>query len=295
MMVQNSGDALKAIVERFTPERLGTGGDRLANYKVLEGPANDPAVIIASYTGRMGAAIRVLRRRPSGEFDVAAESPENWALAGNDSQVRVEDLDFDGRPEVIVYFLGGRLSTGWILKWDGATLRNLTPTTKNGDRETSLVLSPAVYDLEHKGALSIVATRTVENIGPGQQARNPAYVYRLGASGYEMQRGILGIMGFRADVDPRGNLRPFRLVADSTPPWTLRVINGDREGKNRVAGASISINNREVLGSGDLDERTEFVTKVIPRLDNVNEMTATLAGMGESYITVLVEDSTKRS
>jgi len=215
-------DALmKPIVDRFVPERLGAAGDRLATYKVLEQSATGPVVLIAAYTSRMGAAVRVLRRGAGGDFDLAAESAENWALAGNDSQIRLEDLDFDGRPEAIVYFLGGRLSTGWIFKWDGTMLRNLTPTTRNNDREVSLLLSPAVYDLEHSGALSIVATRVIENIGPGQQARNPAYVYRLGASGYEMQKGILGIMGFRADVDPRGNIRPFRLVADSTPPWKI--------------------------------------------------------------------------
>ena len=109
-----------------------------------------------------------------------------------------------------------------------------------------------------------------------------------------MEKGILAVMGFRADVDPRGNQRAFSLVQDSTPPWSLRVINGDRSGKNRVTGATIRVNDQEVTGPWIVNERTEFTSTTIPSLATVNHLTATLTGPDEAFITVLVEDSTKR-
>jgi hypothetical protein len=289
--------ALQQVVDRFYPERLHPANDdeRHACFEVIETNQNkEPAIVIAAYTDRTTGAVRVLRHNASGAFEVAAENPDTWVLSGTDCGIRVEDLAFDGHQEAIVYFRGLRASSGWILKWDGSKLQSLTPTSSIGGRESSLLLGPIVYDLEHKGPLSVVAARVVEQLGPGQQARNPAFVYRLGPSGYQMEKGILGIMGFRADVDPRGNQRVFNFVQDSVPPWTIRVINGDRSGHNRVTGASISINEQEVIGPQDVNDRTEFTTKVLKALTNVNHMTATLSGPGEAFITVLIEDGTKR-
>jgi hypothetical protein len=298
LWAQSENVALRALVDRFYPaERLnpGSASERFACYQVLEAtPLGEPALVIAAYTDRSAGAIRVLRRNASGAFEVAGDNPAGWVLPGSDCRIRLEDLDFDGRQEALVYFLGLRASSGWILGWDGTTLVNLTPTRSEGARQSSLLLGPTVYDLEHNGSLRIVALREVERPGPGEQPRNPAFVYRLGPSGLQMEKGILAVMGFRADVDPRGNLRAFRLTQDSVPPWTLKVINGDRSGRNRVTGATLQLNNREVLGPREINEGTEFVTTVLPSLSTENHLTATLTGPDEAFIIVLIEDSTKR-
>jgi len=295
---QTPDTALRQLVDRFYPaERLNprNAEERYACYQVLETtPTGEPALVLAAYTDRSAGAVRVLRRNAGGTLEVAQDSPGTWVLPGTECQIRLLDLDFDGQQEAIVYFLGVRASPGWILKWDGTKLVSLTPTRFDGDRESSVLLSPTAYDLEHKGALLIIAAREIERPGPGQQPRSPAFVYRLGPSGYQMEKGILAVMGFRADVDPRGNQRAFRLVRDSFPPWTLRVINGDRTGHNRVTGASIRVNDQEVLGPQELNERTEFVTTVLTSLTTENHLTATLSGPDEAFITVLVGDSTKR-
>ena len=291
--------ALRQDVDQFYPaERLKTSSpsERYACYEVLERTqTGESSVVLAAYTDRAAGAIRVLRRTSGGMFEVAYDNPANWALPGTDCQVRLHDLDFDGRQEAIVYFLGVRASPGWIVQWDGSTLRNLTPTDPNGERLSSLLLSPAVYDLEHTGSLRVVAAREIERPGPREQPRNPAFVYRFGSSGYEMEKGILGVMGFRADVDPRGNQRSFRLVQDSLPPFTLRVINGDRSGRNRVSGATIRLNNVEVLGPAQVNERTQFSSTVLTALYTDNQLTATLESDNPAaFIIVLIEDSTKR-
>ncbi len=298
LFAQAPDPALQQVVDRFYPiDRLKPPNEdeRLSCYRVIERTAtNEPALVIAAYTDRTTGAIRVLRRTAGGTFEVAQDNPDTWVLRGTGCEMSSRDLDFDGRPEAIVYFLGGRAAPGWILKWDGTTLKNLTPTRTDNGRDTTLLLEPAVYDLEHKGSLRVIAASVIERPGPGERPRNPAFVYRLGPAGFEMEKGILAVMGFRADVDPRSNERAFRLVQGSEAPWTLRVINGDRAGGNRVTGASIRVNDQEIIGSQDLNSQTEFATATIPSLRTENHLTAVLKGAGEAYVTVLVEDSTPR-
>jgi hypothetical protein len=101
-------------------------------------------------------------------------------------------------------------------------------------------------------------------------------------------------MGFRADVDPSGNVRPFRLVQDSAPPYKMRVINGNRSGGNRVDGATIFVNDMAVLGPAEVNARTPFATTVLPPLVTANHVKATLTGAPDASIIVLIEDSTNR-
>jgi hypothetical protein len=260
-----------------------------------EAAGTEPSFVLAAYAGQSSGAVRVLRRNAAGALDVAFDAPAEWALPGAPRcAIRLHDVDGDGEQEAFVYFQGVRGSVAWIFKWDGAALTSLTPTATAGGRASSLLLSPVLYDLEHRGTPRLVAARSIEMLPPGQRARDAALVYRLGAGGYEVEKSILAIMGFRADVDPSGNLRSFRLVQDSTPPFRLRVINGDRAGNNRVAGATIFVNDQAVIGPQEVNTRTEFTTIVLPPLAVTNHVKATLTGPPDASIIVLVEDSTNR-
>jgi hypothetical protein len=290
--------ALQQVVDGFYPvDRLKPAdtSERYSCFQVLGStPANEPSVIIAGYTDRANGAVRVLRRNASGAFDVAYDNPESWTLPGTRCALRLHDMDFDGQPEALVNFLGVRASAGWLLKWNGSTLSSLTPIQSDGGRQSSRLLSPTVYDLAHNGTLRVIAAGGIDRLAPGERPVNPAFVYRLGADGLEVEKSILAVMGFRADVAPEGNLRPFRLVQDSFPPYTLRVINGDRLGQHRVTGATLRINNVEILGPDQVNEKTEFTTIVLSDLFTENHLTATLTGPPDATILVLVEDSTKR-
>jgi hypothetical protein len=260
-----------------------------------EAAGNEPSLVLAAYAGQSSGAVRVLRWNASGALGVAFDAPASWALPGAPRcTIRLQDVDGDGEPEAFVYFQGVRGSVAWIFKWDGAALASLTPTTTTAGREASRLLSPVLYDLEHSGTPRLVAARSIEMLPPGQRARDAAFVYRLGPHGYEVEKSILAIMGFRADVDPSGNLRSFRLVHDSAPPFRLRVINGDRSGRNRVTGATIFVNDQAVIGPQEVNAGTEFTTVVLPPLAVANQVRATLTGPPEASIIVLVEDSTSR-
>ena len=288
---------LQALVDPFYPaDRLKpiTAAERQSCSAVLSGTAGNPAAVIAGYTTRSNGAIRVLQRTEQGAFAVTFDNPEPWALLGSRCTIRLRDVDFDDRPEVFVSFQGVRAAGGWIFKWDGTSLTNLTPVRTVDGRVSSLLMDPAVYDLDHRGPLEVIAGREVERLGPGVRSRNPAFVYRLGPSGFEVDGSLLVVAAYRADVDPRSNSRSFRLLEDAAGPFKLRIVNGDRAGNHRVTGVTVTVNELPVVEPRDMTAATEFASAPVPSLAVQNHVTATLVGPPDATLLVLLEDSVDR-
>ena len=290
---------LEQTVAQFYPEHLKPAdeAERQSCYATMSRTgSNEPALVLAVYADRTTGAVRVLQRNARGEMEIAFDGRDRWPLPGtrNGCIIDLHDLDFDGRQEALVSFRAVRSAVGWMFKWDGSTLTSLTPTDRSSGREASSLLDPVVWDLDHKGPLRLIAAREVASTAPGVPARTPAFVYRLGPNGYEEDSSLLVVAGYRADVDPRGNQRAFRIIGDSSAPYRLRVINGDRFGRNRVAGAIVRLNEETVITPVQVNERTEFTTLLLPSLLIQNRITATLTGAPEAFIIVVVEDSTER-
>jgi hypothetical protein len=293
-----AADVQRAVERLYPADRLAPGSDaeRQTCHQVLSTTAaGAPDVVIAGYTDRVNGVVRVLRRGAADAFEVVFDNPDAWVLRGTRCTIRLQDLDVDGRPEALVNFQGVRAASGWVFGWDGRTLINLTPTEPTEDgRASSWLLSPGIYDLNHEGPLRVIATREVGTLAPGQRPRLPAFVYRPGPDGLAVEKAVLAVMGFRADVAPAGNVRSFRLVQDSFPPYTLRIINGDRNGQKRVRSASIRLNEVEVIGPAQVNETVQFASTVLTSLFVENHVTATVTGDPDAQILVLVEDSTRR-
>lgn len=288
---------LQALVDPFYPtDRLKpvTAAERQWCAAVLSGPTGGPTAVIAGFTNRSSGAIRVLQRTDQGALAVTFDNPEPWVLPGARCTIRLRDVDFDDRPEVFVSFHAVRSSAGWVFKWDGTRLSNLTPTRTTEGRVASLLMDPVTYDLDHRGPLEIIAARDVERLGPGARSRAPAFVYRLGSAGFEVDGSLLVVAAYRADVDPRSNSRSFRLLEDSKGPFRLRLVNGDRAGNHRVTGASVTVNEVTVVETGDVTGSTEFASAVVPSLGVQNHLTATLTGPPDATLLVLVEDAIDR-
>lgn len=288
---------IQALVDSFYPSsRLTTttAAERESCAAVLSGTAESPTTVVAGYTNRSSGAIRVLQRTGAGAFAVTFDHPEAWVLPGSRCTIRLRDVDFDDRPEVFVYFHAVRGAAGWVFRWDGTSLTNLTPTRTTEGRVSSLLVDPTTYDLDHRGPLEIIAAREVERLGPGMRSRSPAFVYRLGSSGFEVDGTLLVVAAYRADVDPRSNSRSFRLLEDSKGPFRLRLVNGDRVGNHRVASVTVTVNELTIVEPRDLTAATEFWTADVPALAVQNHVTATLTGPPDATLLVLLEDSVTR-
>lgn len=286
--------APEQVVARFFPERLLEGSERYACHQVLAEQDGAPTLIAAAYTNRTDGAVRLLRRGADGTFRAVFDNPATWALSGRDCVLRLDDVDVDGTPEVFVYFFSTRSATGWIFRQAGDALVNLTAIEEADGRVVSRMLEPTVYDLFHEGSRRVVATREVPATAPGVSPRYPAFVYALRPEGFVVESTALAVMGFRADVGAGANQRFFRLAVDSAGPYTLRAINGARDGSARVGGATVTVNNVVVLGPDALNAATEFAETELVEVFLTNEVNAELTGDPDGRLILLVEDATER-
>ena len=284
------------MVDSFYPEsRLEPEApqDRRSCYGIVETARGTAATIIAGYTADTYAAIRVLRADGAGGYTVAWESPETWLTLGSDCFVDVKNVDGTPALEAFVTFARRRATTGWMLKWNGTTVENMTPMESIGERQRSLFDNPSLVDLEHDRTLQV---STVGDVSPedGEPAWAPDLVYHSGPAGYRLEKAIVHAWPFRGGAGARTQVHRFKLVRDSVGPYTVRIVNGARDSKKRVTAATIEINGVQVIGPTELNGSVEFAAASIPDLPVENVLKATLTGPADSTIIVIVEDSQHR-
>jgi hypothetical protein len=74
-------------------------------------------------------------------------------------------------------------------------------------------------------------------------------------------------------------------VASPGPGFLLTVINGDRDGSNRVRAGTIRLNGRAVVTPEDLDQRVRTVVRRVSA-SAANRIAVTLAGDAGSHVLV---------
>jgi hypothetical protein len=290
-----TGQTPQDIVNQFYPTdrlRPATMDDRRSCYAIFSTlPSGEPAVIVAGYSDTASAVLRVLGVDQNGSFQALRDS--TVTLYGIDCTIKLVDLDSNSPPEILLEFSGVKGSAMWVFRWTGVDLFNLT-AMNNGSVASSLLTNAAISDLYHDGTLQLVAfdgERPSQTDGRYETANE---VFRLGSTGYEHDKYIVAYSQYGVTVDPRVNVTTFALIADSVGPYTLRVVNGDRQGNHRVTSGSIRVNGAEIISSSQLNATTEFVTTVLTSLPANNRVEAILTGDEGAIITLVVEDSTTR-
>ena len=286
----------EAIVATFYPSlRLAPENetDRHSCSAVLSATRDgQPTVIAAGYTDGTASVLRILRRNGPGSFTVAAESDASLDLVGRDCLIGPVELTGDDRSNLMLELYGVEGAEAWVFTWDGSVLTSLTPTEILDGKRRSLFLTTYLCDLDHDGVLEIIAARK----HLGDPASDAGAVYRLGVggSGYVLEKYILNFSMFFVGDDP-SMTATFSLVPDSVGPYTLKVVNGEETGQDRVSGGSILLNGVEVVSPSQLTVQSEFVTFFIESLPVDNELSVTLSGVKDfSFIHVTIEDSTVR-
>jgi hypothetical protein len=291
------------IVDQFFPGSIAAGSgshpapwelkNRFEAFVVIEKlPDGSPKTIVAAYTNGGDGAVRVIQIQSDESYKVVFE-PTGLDLGGTSVAVRLWDVDQTGIPAVEVSFGTFRAQTAdWIFRWDGTKLINLTPTEDAGYglKDTVLVLTKFA-DLNHDGTLEVISELDYppqEKAGELPVAAEE--IYRLTPSGYVFDRPVLYVSSFfRHPGAPRKETEQFSLLKKSVGPYLLKVVNGDKDGSNRVTSAHIVLNGIEVAGPNLFNQQVEFLSvPVNPQAQNKVEVT--LEGKPGSKIIVTVED-----
>lgn len=254
---------VQAIVDQFYPTAALVPDDQAARrscFAVLQVDAEGEAVtIVAGYTDLWMAAVRILTRTGAVGYEVASETPPNATLMGTACGITLVDVNSDGQPEIYLELSSHKGSNAWIYRWANSKLSNLTPTYVAGPAMLSqLGSSTRLVDLNHDGLLEIVVSGGREGAGSGLRRKDPDKIYVLGSGGYVPDSVVLRLMKFWPG-DGLARYRSFRLVAGSTGPYVLRIVNGDRLGQRRATGGVILINGTPVSSQNQITGQTEFL------------------------------------
>jgi len=260
-------------------------------------PSGEPNLIAAGYSDSIDGLISVLGRDSNGAYQRLYDTPSSLGTLAANCVVSAVDIDGDGQKDVVAT-LGAQMrgSRTWVFRWSGSDLINLTPTEVLGGQTISALANVGMIDVYHDGTKQIVSEFQGGGGGPDAPVAVPYEFYRILPSGAEFQREkyVLTYSHLTIGEDLPGDPSPFWLSEDSTAPYVVTIVNGDRVGGNRVTGGSIVINGTEIIGPTQLNASVEFVQVTLPSLPTRNQMAATLTGGPGAFIHVLIEDSTIR-
>jgi hypothetical protein len=234
--------------------------------------------LVAAYSNGFSGAVRVLRRA-NGTARVVAE-PDLPLLGGIFPEIRLVDIEGDDRPEVAVSYSSARgPAADWLFRWDGAKLTVFGPTTRDesGDIDTELANADFV-DVNGDGILEIVnPTESDSGIGGWE-------VYRLEGSDF-VPGGSLCYLG---DFSVSAAMAEESFAVERPGPgFMLTVVNGDRDGSNRVRVGTIRLNGAAVVSPGDLGEGVRTVVRAVS-LSAENRVALSLEGPAGSHVQITV-------
>lgn len=200
---QNLEDQLRAFTparviadsEQF-PEPSGAPSpiDVIFKRADLDGTGQFNFIVVVYNTG-LEAALRVLRV-VNGQLQVAADLPENFDdISGARIQLKLNDVDNDGLPEIALSTYGVRLDFRlYVFKWTGTGLRSLIPQKSIGDGE--------LYDIDGEGLLEIISPPpyTIDPDDPNDAVKlnGPYKVYKFDGNVYKL--------AFTSPKDPTNRL-----------------------------------------------------------------------------------------
>ena len=169
-------------------------------------------------------------------------------------------------------------------------MTNITPTRVISGTRGSDICANSPIDLTHTGPLKIVCSNISGSLAVDEAAERPMDVYELTGPTYQVTSHLLTVWPFEIRGNPETQVAHFRKSVDSTGPYILRVINGDRTGSNRVSSGTITLNNVIIVEPSQLSAGTEFIEISIESVPILNVLKAELGGTAGAKILITVTD-----
>lgn len=285
---------VRAIVEQFYPQSLvdlsaeaGTHGDRQNCFAVFDAePSGAPQTIFAAYTNSFVGAIRVLRPE-GGQFHVAAE-PQQYQLFGHTCQIELADLDRDGRKEIHLLFTQGTASVHWFFKWDGQSLTSLTPATADPfqGRLLSDLRRADLVDVNNDGVLEVLTVGYWNPFADDPPA--PDRLYKLSGGRFVEDQPIVGMWSFeRTTGAPVTEDSPIHLPKGARGPFTLEIVNGSANSKDRVTSGWVWLDGQTVAGPADFGAHVSSIVRSV-EVGSTARLQVKLAGAPDSKLHIIV-------
>jgi hypothetical protein len=278
---QESGNVYKTCAEVYSKNVDGT-----------------PNLIATAYSG-YGIEVAMVAYK-SGVANIVFTVPnEQCGLEGGECGLGIVNLADSEHPDsslaktIAVAFHDGR---PWFFTWDGKKLQNITALIANN--KVGGIDTPAsamgvgeaedVVDIDHAGAMQILGINGFETFeqDDGIMSSGTYTLFRYNGKIYAPAKTLIAIDKFESNLlnTPMG----IGMHQTPAPSYQLTIVNGDRDGSNRVTSAKVEVNGVTVIQSTEINQNVEMLTRTI-QLQKESEINVTVDGPAKSHLYVVVE------
>lgn len=281
-----------SVVEQFHPKILSEFPDEIRGrqqcFAVYDADASGaPRTIVAAYTNHTAAAVRVLQARAGG-FEVVAEPASGLGLTGVWCDITLEDLDADGRKEILVDFSVNRDTVSWVFRWDGQQLLNMTPTTAGAitGYGMSNVVNGDLVDVDNDGTKEIYVSPSYPRF-PDEPIQ-AGVLYRLESGQYVEEMQLVGMWSLtRKTGTLETSTMTFAVPEVARGPYMLRVVNGRPDRTARATNVQLWIDGREILAPTDFGGDAAIIEREVA-LAGEHRLAVRFAGQPSGEILIII-------
>jgi hypothetical protein len=270
-----------------------------------------PNLIATAYSG--GLVELAMVAYTSGGVKIISTIPQaQFGVEGGECGLGIDNLADPEHPEsslartIEVSFHDG---PSWFFTWDGKKLQNITAfrVEKMGgdipESEMGVGEGEDVVDIDHAGAIQILGDNGDSEKFQGEDgimSTGTLTLFRFNGKIYARAKTLL----YLREYEPNLPYSPDELASYTSndarwtqeidmhqipaPSYQLEIVNGDRDGSNRVTSAKIEINGVSVIQSTEVNQNVETLTREIQLLKE-NKIKVTVDGPAKSHLYVIVE------
>lgn len=264
MLTKNRDDGQGLVAAAFD----GTGGIEIAMLSVEDGRAEILDAVNDSKHWFAGGSCTAYTYNLTNPSD-----PDDSPLA------HAVDISFGGED--------------WFFGWNGHKLVDLTPTNDYEKMSPPItdIYDAEVVDIDRTGPLQIMGVTRAPDRFPrrdGIASSGISTLFRYNGKKFapsENYRVFIDASGISDYVEYE-----YGMHRTPAPSYIMTVINGTRDGRRRVKGATITLNGVKVFGPGQINKSVGRVSQVVT-LKHVGQIDVDIQGGRHAVFYILIQKS----
>ncbi len=254
-----------------------------------------PKLIATAYSGD-GIEVAMVAYTSGVAKTVSTVPDEQFWLNGGACGLEIDNLADPEHPDsslaktIAVASIHG---PDWYFVWDGTKLQNITAVrldnvSKKGIPESDMQESDVV-DIDHTGAMQILGSNgDLEKFqrDDGIMSSGTYTLFRYNGKTYAPAKTLIDIEKYGPSFPNMVSVIGMHKTPESS--YQLTIVNGDRDGSNRVTSAKVEVNGVTVIQSNEINQSVETLTRTI-QLQKENKIKVTVDGPEKSHLYVIVE------
>jgi len=266
-----------------------------------------PEFVVASYKGD-DAEVAMLAYEPGATHIINAVTDREFFFGGDYCDVSIINLADPAHPSSLLAKTVALSYNGqdWYFVWGGEKLQNITALYQDSpalSAPNSAMSDSYVVDVDHAGPKQIIGHNSDGDRFPqedGILAAPTLTLFRYKGNSYAAGKTLL----YLEDYEPNLPKSPEDLAnyksdmgrwagsidmhGTPAPSYQLKIVNGDRDGSNRVTSTKVEINGVTIISPTEVSKEVETLTRTI-QLRKENKIKVTVDGPAKSHIYVIVE------